>query len=101
MRRLPRAQRREVAASPDRRSGLSGQYLRIVRGDDVGLRIAPVAVGVVLAIPAGEDQADERQAIRAILGNDEGRARCRDYASRMDSDAAVTRACELIEGLSP
>ncbi|MGB7217372.1 MAG: glycosyltransferase [Vicinamibacterales bacterium] len=40
------------------------------------------------------------KAIRAILGDGEGRARCRDYASRMDSDAALTRACELIEGLS-
>ena len=29
-----------------------------------------------------------------------GRARCRGYASRMDSDAALARACELIEGLS-
>ena len=34
-------------------------------------------------------------------GNDEGQARYRDYASPMDSDVAVTRACELIEGLSP
>ena len=33
--------------------------------------------------------------------NGEERARYRDYASRIDSDAAVTRACELIEGLSP
>ena len=40
------------------------------------------------------------KAIRAILADGEGRARCRDYASRMDSDAALTRACELIEGLS-
>jgi UDP:flavonoid glycosyltransferase YjiC (YdhE family) len=40
------------------------------------------------------------EAIRAILADGEGRARCRDYASRMDSDAALTRACELIEGLS-
>lgn len=40
------------------------------------------------------------EAIRAILADGEGRARCRDYASRMDSDAALARACELIEGLS-
>ena len=25
----------------------------------------------------------------------EGRARCRDYSRRVESDAAVTRACEL------
>ena len=40
------------------------------------------------------------EAIRAILGDGEGRARCRDYASRMNSDDALTRACELVEGLS-
>jgi hypothetical protein len=28
------------------------------------------------------------------------RARCREYASRVDGEAAVTRACELIEGLA-
>ena len=39
-------------------------------------------------------------AIRTILADGDLRARCRDYASRMDSDAALTRACELIEGLS-
>ena len=41
------------------------------------------------------------EAIRAILGDAEAGARCRGYASRMDSDAAVTRACELIESLEP
>jgi rhamnosyltransferase subunit B len=76
-----------------------------------------------LAVPSGHDQFDNAwrieqlglgrsiphtryragrvvEAVRAILGNGEGRARCRDYASRIDSDAALTRACELIEGLS-
>jgi UDP:flavonoid glycosyltransferase YjiC (YdhE family) len=38
--------------------------------------------------------------IRAILAaGGEGRARCRHYAARMDSAAAVARACELIESL--
>ena len=40
------------------------------------------------------------QAIRGILDNGEMRSRCRDVASRVDSDAAVTHACELIEGLA-
>lgn len=39
------------------------------------------------------------KAVRAILGDTEGHARYRDYASRVDSDTALTRACELIEGL--
>jgi rhamnosyltransferase subunit B len=38
-------------------------------------------------------------AVRGILANSEGRARYRDYSARIDPDAAVTRACELIEGL--
>jgi rhamnosyltransferase subunit B len=39
-------------------------------------------------------------AVRTILGNADGPERCRDYASRIDSDAALTRACDLIEGLA-
>ena len=76
-----------------------------------------------LAVPSGHDQFDNAwrieqlglgrsipqtryragrvvEAVRAILGNREGRARCRDYASRIDSDAALTRACDLIERLA-
>jgi rhamnosyltransferase subunit B len=40
------------------------------------------------------------EAVRAILGNAEGRERCRACASRVDSAAALTRACDLIEGLA-
>ena len=59
-------------------------------------------LGLGLSIPQTRYRASRVvEAIRAILGNSEGRARCRDYASRMDSEAAVTHACELIEGLSP
>jgi rhamnosyltransferase subunit B len=76
-----------------------------------------------LAVPSGHDQFDNAwrieqlglgrsipqtryrtgrvvEAVRAILDNGEGHARCRDYAARIDSVAALTRACELIEGLS-
>ncbi len=38
-------------------------------------------------------------AIRRMLDDPELRGRCRTYAARVDSDAAVARACELIEGL--
>jgi rhamnosyltransferase subunit B len=57
-------------------------------------------LGLGRSIPQARYRADHvEEAIGAILGNDQGHARCRDYASRIDSDAAVTRACELIEGL--
>jgi rhamnosyltransferase subunit B len=39
-------------------------------------------------------------AIRAILDDGALQQRCRDYAVRIDSPAALTRACELIEGLA-
>jgi rhamnosyltransferase subunit B len=38
--------------------------------------------------------------IQAIMKDDALRRRCRDYAARIDSNAAVTRACELVEGLA-
>jgi rhamnosyltransferase subunit B len=38
-------------------------------------------------------------AIRGMLEDGELRSRCRDYRQRVDSDAALTRACELIESL--
>jgi rhamnosyltransferase subunit B len=40
------------------------------------------------------------KAIRGILDDSALIARCRDHAPRIDSDAALTRACELIESLS-
>ena len=40
------------------------------------------------------------KAIRGILDDSTLLARCRDHAQRIDSDAALTRACELIESLS-
>jgi UDP:flavonoid glycosyltransferase YjiC (YdhE family) len=39
--------------------------------------------------------------IRRILDDRELPARCRDYSGRIDSDASLTRACELIESLAP
>jgi rhamnosyltransferase subunit B len=39
--------------------------------------------------------------IRKMLEDGELRARCREYSGRIDSHAALTRACELIESLAP
>ena len=39
------------------------------------------------------------KAIRGILDDSTLLARCRDHAQRIDSNAALTRACELIESL--
>lgn len=41
------------------------------------------------------------RAIRAIIDDTALRKRCQEYAQRVDSSAALSRACELIEGLSP
>ena len=40
------------------------------------------------------------EAIRAILADAAMKQRCREHAARIDSAAALTRACELIEGLA-
>ncbi len=37
--------------------------------------------------------------LRELLGSSEIQRRCQEYAPRIDSEAAVERACELIEGL--
>ncbi len=59
-------------------------------------------LGLGRSIPQTRYRADRvADAIRTTLADGEGRARCREYASRMDPVAAVTRACELIEGLRP
>ena len=58
-------------------------------------------LGLGRGIPQTQYRANRvAAAIRAILADGGGRERRRDYASRIDSDAALTRACELIEGLS-
>jgi UDP:flavonoid glycosyltransferase YjiC (YdhE family) len=40
-----------------------------------------------------------REALRGLLSDEVLSGRCRDYATRVDSAASITRACELIEGL--
>ena len=66
---------------------------------DNAFRIEQLGLGQ--GLPQARYRADRvAEAIRTILGSAEIRARCREYASRVDGDAAVTRACELIEGLA-
>ena len=67
---------------------------------DSGWRIEQLRLG--LSIPEGRYRARRvAGAIRAILGDDSAAQRRREYASRIDSAAAVARACDLIEGLAP
>jgi len=66
---------------------------------DNGWRIEQLALG--LSLPQTRYRAASAvAAIRAILAADEMRARAREYAAKVDSAAALTRACELIERLT-
>jgi UDP:flavonoid glycosyltransferase YjiC (YdhE family) len=40
------------------------------------------------------------EAIRTILGDGGMRQRCQEFSARVDSAAALTRACELLENLA-
>ena len=65
---------------------------------DNGWRIEQLGLG--RSIPQSQYRAQRvAHAIRSMLIDDAMRSRCRDYRARMDSDAAIGRACELIEGL--
>ncbi len=67
---------------------------------DSGWRIEQLGLG--LSIPQrGYRAARVARAIRDILGDGVSAQRRADYASRIDSADAVTRACGLIEGLAP
>jgi UDP:flavonoid glycosyltransferase YjiC (YdhE family) len=105
-------------------SGLLPHAAMLVYHGGIGTLAQTVKAGIPhLVVPNGHDQFDNAfrieqlglgrglpqtryradrvtVAIRTILGSAEVRARCREYASRVDGEAAVTRACELIEGLA-
>ena len=67
---------------------------------DSGWRIERMGLG--RSIPQGRYRAARvARTIESILGDDAAAQRRADYASRIDSDDAVTRACGLIEGLAP
>jgi rhamnosyltransferase subunit B len=66
---------------------------------DNGFRIQRLGLG--RAIPQTRYHARAVvSAIRAILGDQEVHARCREYSRRIDSAAALSRASELIESLA-
>lgn len=66
---------------------------------DNGWRI--VQLGLGRSIPARRYRAaGAAGALAALLGDARQLERCRAYAARMDADAALRRACELIEALA-
>lgn len=66
---------------------------------DNGWRIERLGIG--RSIPQTKYRAATvTAAIDALLGDPSVRARCRDFAAKVVPDAAVTRACELIEQLA-
>ncbi|HEY5102221.1 MAG TPA: nucleotide disphospho-sugar-binding domain-containing protein [Steroidobacteraceae bacterium] len=66
---------------------------------DNAWRIEQLGLGRTIGQPRYR-AADAASLIQAILKDDGLRRRCHEYAVRIDSNAAVTRACELIEGLA-
>jgi len=66
---------------------------------DNGWRIEQLGLG--RSIPQSQYRARAvADAIRALLADKTLHARCKSYASKLNSDAALTRACELIENLA-
>ena len=66
---------------------------------DNGFRIDRLGLGRSIPQTAYRARGVAR-AIRSMLDDAGLRARCRDYSRRIDSDVALTRACELIESLA-
>jgi rhamnosyltransferase subunit B len=67
---------------------------------DSGWRIEQLGLG--RSIPQSRYRAGRvARTIESILGDDTSARRRAEYASRIDSADAVTRACRLIEGLAP
>ena len=105
-------------------SGLLPHAAMLVYHGGIGTLAQTIKAGIPhLVVPNGHDQFDNAfrieqlglgrgipqsryrggrvaDALRTILGSSDMQARARGYASRVDGEASVTRACELIEGLS-
>jgi rhamnosyltransferase subunit B len=59
-------------------------------------------LGLGLSVPQARYRSDRAaRAIRSILADPRMIGQSRQYAAKTDSAAAVTRACELVEGLAP
>ena len=106
-------------------SGLLPHAAMLVYHGGIGTLAQTIKAGIPhLVVPNGHDQFDNAfrieqlglgrgipqtryrasrvsAAIKTILGNADLQSRARGYASRVDGDASVARACELIEGLAP
>jgi rhamnosyltransferase subunit B len=105
-------------------SGLLPHAAMLVYHGGIGTLAQTIKAGIPhLVVPNGHDQFDNAfrieqlglgrgipqtryrasrvtAAIKTMLGNADLQSRARGYASRVDGDAAVIRACELIEGLA-
>ena len=67
---------------------------------DNGWRIEQLGLG--RSIPQSAYRAQPVvTAIKELLDDGDGEARRQDFASRIDSDASIARACDLIEALRP
>ncbi len=67
---------------------------------DNGARIEHLRLG--LSIPQTRYRArNAASAIAKLLGDSALKKHCQDYSAKIDSRNALTRACELIEGLAP
>jgi rhamnosyltransferase subunit B len=106
-------------------SGLLPHAAMLVYHGGIGTLAQTIKAGIPhLVVPNGHDQFDNAfrieqlglgrgipqtryragrvaEAIKTLLGSSNVQARARDYATRVDGDASVARACELLEGLSP
>jgi rhamnosyltransferase subunit B len=66
---------------------------------DNGFRIERLGLGS--CVPPRRYRASEMATtLRTLVDSDEIRARCRDYSLKIDSDAALRQACDLIERLA-
>jgi len=105
-------------------SGLLPHAAMLVYHGGIGTLAQTIKAGIPhLVVPNGHDQFDNAfrieqlglgrgipqtryragrvaEAIKKMLGSSQVPPRARDYASRVDGDASVARACELIEGLA-
>jgi UDP:flavonoid glycosyltransferase YjiC (YdhE family) len=66
---------------------------------DNGQRIARMGLGLSIS-PRAYRRGVAARAIAGLLGSEEIRGRCGEYAPRLDSAASAERACALIEGLA-
>jgi UDP:flavonoid glycosyltransferase YjiC (YdhE family) len=67
---------------------------------DNGRRVERLGLGAMVGSGAYSRGRRAERAIGALLGSDATRAKCREWAPRVDNAGALERACALIEGLA-